>query len=165
MEAFDGNPNAKALEGTIYFELTGDVGGDEYDGKVKGLPAARLRSWAVDRIQRILDGEHVNYDVSKTVFYIGGPTNSVGYGAIRIETPGFDSGGSFLRTGRGILHEIGHQAQMAKAGGFEPMMVTWRKELAAVGGIRNIDLVYEVPGSLEWRADQFANQYLSRLVR
>jgi RHS repeat-associated protein len=162
-KAFEGNPLAKSMDGTIYFELTGETGGNEFKGEVKGLPKATLRPWAVDRIQRIFDELHLKYDVSKTVLYIGGSGKSLGFGAIRLNTPGTDFGMSFLRTGRQLLHEMGHQALAVQNGGWDKMMIIWRAEKAAVGG--QYAPMYEIKGYQEYQADQFANTYLPRLVR
>jgi len=157
-KALRGNPVANSATGSVYFELTGETGEGEYEG----LPKAKFRQWVVDRVQPIFDAFHVDYDVASTEIYVGGSqSHSPDFGVIQLATPGEDPGGSFARTGRSILHELGHQAQMATAGGYEPFMATWRAERDKYGRSG----MYEVRGSVEFEADQFANMYLPRLLR
>jgi RHS repeat-associated protein len=159
-KAFGGNPLAKNLTGWDYIEETGEIGTGKYDG----LPKAEFQDWVVRKVQPILDSYGVDYDVASTEIYVGTPngrSSSPDYGVINLATPGDDPGGSFARTGRTIMHELGHQAQMSTVGGYAPFMATWSSEKAQY---RDPGM-YNHPGSLEFQADQFANQYLPVLFR
>jgi hypothetical protein len=91
----------------------------------------------------------------------GGTSHSLGAGVIQLETPSEVPGISFERTGRTLLHELGHQGQVVLSGGWGQFMSTWRwqKEQYTLPG------AYETKGTLEYDADQFANRYLPRLYR
>lgn len=157
-DALNANPDGRSATGRKFYVLTGESGGDEYGGKVKGLAVARFSTWAVDAIQPIVDELDVHYDVASTKLYIGGPGNSVGKGAIRIPTPGNDVGSSFARTARSVMHEIGHQLDFAIYR-YDVAMAVWKAEDKKYG-----DRAYFVPGSKEWQSDYFANEYLPRIV-
>jgi hypothetical protein len=143
--------------------MTGEVG----EGKYEGLKVARFRQWVVDRAQPIFDDLAENYgaapyDVGATKIYVGGGRSySPDFGTIILETPGGDPGNSFFRTGASILHELGHQGQMAIYGGYSNFMDVWRPQYEKYGDPG----MYYQPGTLEWRADRFRDNYMGTLLR
>jgi hypothetical protein len=166
--ALPGTPLADNATGTVFYELTGEEGGNEYSGYGKGLPKARFRQWFVARVQPIMDELRVKYDVAATELYIGparglpSGSHSIGLGAIQLQTPGTDVRGSFFRTGFAIMHELGHQAQAASVGNWATYQAIWAGQIASAGGAKK---AYTNPSTYEYQADTFAADYLGRVVR
>jgi hypothetical protein len=166
-------PSLAMKTGWDYIQLTGEYGGDEYGAYSAGRPTARFQDWVPEKMQPIFDAaaeadprQASAYDVASTQIYVGGAqSHSIDFGVIQLATPGSDPGDSFFRTGLSVLHELGHQYQMAQWAGWGFFKDIWDKQLEQVGGSRYINRLYSIPGTFEWGADQFRDNYAGMLFR
>jgi len=165
------DPSLANRTGWDLIELTGERGGDEYGAYSAGRPIARFQDWVVDRMQPIFDAaaeadprQASAYDVAATKIYVGGSqSHSIDFGVIQLATPGSDAGDSFFRIGLSVLHELGHQYQMAQWAGYGFFKDIWDKQLAQAGG--QVGKLYSTPYTFEWDADQFRDRYAGMLFR
>ncbi len=145
--------------GQTWFQEDTNIG----DGVVRSRSEAVLKQWVVDRLQPILDRYKLGISLACVQAYIG--TNddsgrSPSLGVIRLPTPGSIVGISFWNSADTLLHELGHQVQMATMGE-AGMLLRWEGEKGPNG---SSDAHYN-PNTLEARADQFARFLLPVLVQ